>query len=159
MALLLKNKNIFHKLAPLWAVLITALYFFGCWYAYFYSASTEIAYYFNTYVKYGLWIVYEVVFFFSFSANNTTEFARHVLYYFLAAAVGVAVLYFWIERFFEPDMSQVYWQIVYYFSDSYHFDMFRTITVNAIGLVLFGGVFCGIKYNKNNGAWLKRRMR
>ena len=27
MALLLKNKNLFHKLAPLWAVLVTALYF------------------------------------------------------------------------------------------------------------------------------------
>ncbi|WP_124099084.1 hypothetical protein [Ruminococcus sp. Marseille-P6503] len=159
MALFLKNKNLFHKLAPLWAVLVTALYFFGCWYAYFYSASTEAAYYFNTYVKYVIWIVYEIIFFFSFAANNATEFARHVMYYFLAAAAGTAVLYFWIEKVFEPDMSQVYWQIVYYLDGSYHLNIFRNITVNSIGLALFGGVLCALKYKKNNGAWIRKHMR
>ncbi|MGN0623510.1 MAG: hypothetical protein ACI4JA_06120 [Oscillospiraceae bacterium] len=81
MATLHKNKNILQKLPLPMAVVVTAVYFFGCWYAYFYAASTETAYYFNTYVKYLLWVIYEVVFLFSFSANNATEFARHVMYY------------------------------------------------------------------------------
>ena len=159
MALLLKNKNLFHKLAPLWAVLVTALYFCGCWYAYFYCASTETAYYFNTYVKYGLWVVYELIFFFSFAANNATEFARHVMYYFLSAGIGAAVLYFWIDRVFAPDMSQAYWRIVYYLYNSYHIEVFRSIAVDLLGLVLFGGVFCAVKYKKNNGAWIRKHIR
>lgn len=156
MATLHKNKNVLQKLALPLAVVVTAVYFFGCWYSYFYAASTQTAYYFNTYVKYLLWVVYEVVFLFSFSANNATGFARHVMYYLIAAALCDGGLYYWTDNFFQPDMSKTYWQIAYYFYGSYHLEVFRSITVNAVGLVFFGALFCGVKYNKNSSGWLRK---
>ena len=156
MAVLHKNKNIFQKLALPVALIVTAAYFGCCWYVYFAAESPEMTYSFNRYIKYLLWGVYEFLFVFSFSANNATEFARHVLYYFIAGALCIGVLYYWLENVFEPDMSDLYWRLVYDLYDSYHLDKFRSLTVNAVGLTLFGAIFCGIKYSKNNKNWLRK---
>lgn len=157
MATLHKHKNILQKLALPLAAVVTAVYFLNFWYAYFYSESFAAAYYFSKYIKYLLWAIFEVVFFFSFSANNATEFARHVMYYLIAAALCEAGLYYWIENCFAPDTSKEYWKLIDYLSyNGYHLQMFRSITVNAVGLIFFGALFCGVKYNKNNGSWLRK---
>ncbi len=153
---LYKDRNFFQKLAPLWTVLVTVGYFAANWYAYFGAEDFSAVYYFDSYIVYAFWIVYELAFFMSFSANNLTEFVRHVLYYFIITVCCAGVFYYWIEEVFDPYNGSLYWKFIYNSNDSYHIDMYREIVLSALGLIFFGVLFCVVKYNKNTKGWIKK---
>lgn len=156
MARLHKNKNLFQKLALPLAVIVTAVNVLALWYVYYYKIDFVYFYYYEKYVKYAVWVVYEVVFFFSFAANNATEFARHVMYYFIAAAVGCAAVFIWAENCFDMSKLNVYWQMYLSQVGDYKLSVFRRLVLNSVVLVFCGALFCGIKYKNNNSGWLRK---
>ncbi len=158
MATLFRKKNIFQKLAPLWAALTAAAHSLVCWYVYFGSQDLDLIYRYELYLRYPLWLVCVVILTVSFCPNSTAELAKQFTIFLTAYVAGCGAIYFWAQNYFRPDTQSLFWQLYsqIYNTYSYSREMFVKIALNSLGIVFIGGLFCAFRLGKNNSDWLRK---
>ncbi|MGN0595474.1 MAG: hypothetical protein ACI4I6_09960 [Hominimerdicola sp.] len=155
-----KNKNFIQKLAIPLTFIVTAGYELAYVYTYFIAFDFNVISNFNSWIKYLLWIVFEVVILFSSSANNMKELAGHIFRCFVCFALSVAVLWYWLENYCQPDeTSEFYKQITMIYEidfNEYKFNIFIDILKSSLGLTAFGAFICYAKLQGSTNGWIKK---
>ena len=171
MATLTRKKNLFEKLAPLWAFLGMVIHVGAVWYVYFHDLSSYKAMNnYDSFLKYLIWAAIIVVAVWSFVPEDITAIVRHLMFWLISGAICVAALYIYVNKYFENDfapdklmffdnMDDIEERLKAYSvrSRSDYNEYYLTFAVKyTLGLCGAIAAFCAIKYKMSSSGWIKK---
>lgn len=163
MATLHKSKQIFEKLSPLWALLMTALHVGSIWYIFFITENYSLWADYENYIKHIIRVAVVAVSTWSFVPEDVTAIVRHTLYYIVSAGICCGVMYYYIFSVFDPDSSRSAMVMIYSYvkftgSGVRQYVMKYTIEYS---VYLCGAVaaFAAVKYKMSSAGWIRRRTK
>lgn len=176
MATFERKKNLFEKLAPLWAFLGMALHIGAIWFVFFKSDSGYSAVdNYTSYIRYIIWIAIVAAATVSFVPSDVTAIARHAMFWILASAVCIAGLYVYAVKYFEFNAANDSLRLFRGFAgldtegfisvmsrlDKETYTEFIIKKTVIYTLALCGAVtaFAAIKYKMSSSGWINKHIR
>ncbi|MBR1392894.1 MAG: hypothetical protein IJ561_03555 [Ruminococcus sp.] len=155
-----RSRNRFEMLAPLWAFLGMALHIGAIWYVFFYSDSFSLMNDYNNLYKYLIWSAVVLAGLFSFVPEDLAAIVKHVLYYLVAAGVGLFALYWYAENKFSSELSESKLLIFIINSggEEDYAKFYVTYAVKySLGLCAAVAGFCVIKHYMSSKGWINKK--
>lgn len=161
-ATLHRSRNRFEMLAPLWAFLGMALHIGAIWYVYFYSDSFSLMNDYEGIYRYLIWITVVLPGLLSFVPEDITAIVKHVLYYIVAAGIGIFALYWYAENSFADELSEAK-RIYLFFNSGGEEDYTKYYVTYAVkyslGLCAAVAAFCAVKYYLSSTGWINKHIK
>ncbi len=158
-----RRKNIFEKLAPLWAVIMMALQVGSVLYTYFISDSFEAMNNYTGFIRYIIWTAAVLAAIFSFVPDSVTAIARHTMFYLLSGAVFLVVLYWYANNVFTEEQAQERAVLVMFMSEYTDTDYVKYYVeygvFSTLGLTGAVAAFCAIKYHLSAAGWIQKHIK
>ena len=158
-----RKKNIFEKLAPLWAVLTMGGYVFSVGYFYFVADTFESLNAYNSYLRYIFAALPMLAAVFSFVPDGIESVVKHTAFYLVSGGAGVGVLYWYVNNYFTEEENSARALLALFISNSADEDYASYYLKYAVFSVLAvcGAVaaFCLIKNHLSASGWIKKHIK
>ncbi len=158
-----RKKNLFEKLAPLWAVIMMGLHVGAILYTYFISDSFDALNNYTSFIRYIIWAATVLAALFSFVPDSITAIVRHTMFYLLSGAVFVGVLYWYANNRFSEEDAEARALLALFMSGYTDTDYVQHYVEYAIystlGLSAAVAAFCAVKYHLSSTSWIKKHIR
>ncbi|MBR6103215.1 MAG: hypothetical protein IKH78_01200 [Ruminococcus sp.] len=161
-AMMQRKKNIFEKLAPLWALLGTALNIGVFLYIYLISDSYEAYDNYNSFLKYIIWAGVVLVSTLSFVPESVTAIVKHTVFYLISSALGVAFVYYYAFNVYDGELTPVRAFLSYISSGSteeYAETCVKTAAEYSLYICGAVAAFCAVKYHMSSSGWINKRIK
>lgn len=163
MAEMHRKKNLFEKLAPLWAVIAMAGYAGSIIYYYFVSDTFEALDTYDSWLRYLIMAGVILLAFFSFVPEDVTAVIRHTVFYLVAGAAGIGVIYWYANNVFTPEQAESRKLLAVFMSnfneDDYVSYYLKYSIITTIMLCAVVAAFCGAKLYMSSQGWIKKNIK
>ena len=154
-----RKKNIFEKLAPLWAVLLMAGHTGAMLYYYFVSGGLELYDTYDPWLKYVIWGAVVIVSTLSFAPEDAAAVVKHTACYIVSGGIFLGVLWWYSHNVFSPD-DDVIVSFMDQYTDVGYVDYYmRYAILSTLGLCGAVAAFCAIKTHLSASGWIKKHTR
>ncbi|MBR6874429.1 MAG: hypothetical protein IKN17_13065 [Ruminococcus sp.] len=160
---MLRKKNWFELLAPLWAVIGMALHAGSIWFVYFHTEDYKTVDNYQSFIRYLIWAAVVLIALFSFAPDGPVSIVRHTVFYLVAAAAGVVFIYWYANNKFTSEDAELRSAWVLFASglkESDYVKYYLRYTIfSSVGLCAAVGAFCAIKNHMSASGWIKKHIK
>ena len=158
-----RKKNVFEKLAPLWAALLMFANAGAMLYYYFAADSFESLDTYNSWLRYLIWAAVVIVAVLSFVPEDAVAVVKHTVFHLVPGCIGVGVIWWYSHNVFTEEDSEARALLALFMSEGIETDYviyyMKQVIFSTLGVCGAVAAFCAIKTHMSASGWIKKNIK